>query len=467
MLISLLSLLSCQSDFEDEVNQPNTNNVRFEKVSLKNNDLKTNSKLFESVNNVSKLKQSNFGKIVYDSIYDFYYDDENGAMITSGSYDSYTFPIYRNIADTKVENLVFSKNAYGNYDAILVRYDLETYDLENLTKEELSETHVTYTNLDTGKYSAACGASVVMCDNNGSGGNGTNHVAGSNCFNTQNTAHLSVQMISFPCYGSGTSGSGNIVGIPGGIPPILTVPIPPIVITPCQELKKMSESFNVKSTLTNLQNKAQDTKESGFAIKKSATNRALFLPGVVLPQDPRKPNSVKVSAYFNGDYVGLEHNHTNPLINGSVPMFSGPDVAMLYDLANVGATSDQFVSYSEYFVTVAVHDHYTNTNTTFAVKIKDPTALNLYAQNDENMDDLIQTINEEEIRLTVETRNNNPSSTNNLPPTIDKLKKLLLKIFSDKNLGIGLYQADAGINNWSEITYNKDTDTLNPPIPCN
>ena len=42
VLISLLSLLSCQSDFEDEVNQPNTNNVRFEKVSLK----KTNCPFF-------------------------------------------------------------------------------------------------------------------------------------------------------------------------------------------------------------------------------------------------------------------------------------------------------------------------------------------------------------------------------------------------------------------------------------
>jgi hypothetical protein len=50
--------------------------------------------------------------MVYDSINDFYFDDENGMSIEKGKYKSFTFPVTRKNSNGKMENILFTLNNF-------------------------------------------------------------------------------------------------------------------------------------------------------------------------------------------------------------------------------------------------------------------------------------------------------------------------------------------------------------------
>lgn len=107
-------LFSCEKDlYEDPIR--NTSKIKIEKFSVKNISTERTinpSELLKSISKTkSKFKLSN-NKIVYDSINDFYFDDENGYKMSEDDKESYTFQLHRNQENelSKIENIIFSLN---------------------------------------------------------------------------------------------------------------------------------------------------------------------------------------------------------------------------------------------------------------------------------------------------------------------------------------------------------------------
>jgi hypothetical protein len=97
-----------------------------------------NTKLTKAANLLKTQKENKSAKIIYDTIFDFYYDDQNGIYIETGTKNTYTFPVFRSTSDGKIENILFTLNDKNEYDIYLVKYDLTKEELETLTNEQLS-----------------------------------------------------------------------------------------------------------------------------------------------------------------------------------------------------------------------------------------------------------------------------------------------------------------------------------------
>ena len=76
---ALLVLSGCEKDLYDDGIQNENRKLIIRDISLKDlTDSKINSKILERVNDVKNRKNNPNGRIVYDSINDFYFDDEHG-----------------------------------------------------------------------------------------------------------------------------------------------------------------------------------------------------------------------------------------------------------------------------------------------------------------------------------------------------------------------------------------------------
>lgn len=144
----VLFFSSCEKDLYDQNIQNTSRNLTLKRVSLKNSVSKTNSKLMKALHVLNNEILSPSSKMVHDSIYDFYFDDENGIYIEDANKNSYTFPVFRTSAmDEKVENLLFNLNDKGEYDVFLVKYDLTKEELEAISQSELAEVPKEYMGL--------------------------------------------------------------------------------------------------------------------------------------------------------------------------------------------------------------------------------------------------------------------------------------------------------------------------------
>jgi hypothetical protein len=133
-------LSGCEKDLYEDALQQDL--ITYEKFSF-SKDGKFNPVLSNSIMEIkgrTRAKQENgsSNRMVYDSIYNFYFDYENGIHIQDGSYDSYTFPVYKQNSNEKIQNLVFSKNDTGNFDSYFVKYDITKQELNTLSQAEIS-----------------------------------------------------------------------------------------------------------------------------------------------------------------------------------------------------------------------------------------------------------------------------------------------------------------------------------------
>jgi hypothetical protein len=204
----IITLTSCEKDLYEEALEPR-NELRINNVSLKKLSKSDNEKLFKKVSEVRMKRKNTLDKIVYDSINNFLFDDTNGIEIErQNGYKSYTFPIYRENNDRKVENLLFSKKLNGEYDAYIVKYDFTEEELNNFTHQELTKRKVTYTDINYTKLPKT-GRLGVMCYDNWTGvstslyGNCTlTHSNDETCSPTTTTTWV---LTSTDCYSTGGS----------------------------------------------------------------------------------------------------------------------------------------------------------------------------------------------------------------------------------------------------------------------
>ena len=196
-------LFSCSENlYEDHFSH---SKIKTQKVSLNDDFLKQNSKLMKSVNQIKSLNNKSYHKIIYDSINDFYIDDENGIFLDYNGSISYSFRVLRDdtTESSKVENIVFNQIETGDYDSYLLKYAFSKTELDALTFEgtntinyEIEDVDVLISNKTTAPKCrtiriSKCGDSgtewdcgggicgydyVIQCDE---GGGGSNNGSGS------------------------------------------------------------------------------------------------------------------------------------------------------------------------------------------------------------------------------------------------------------------------------------------------
>lgn len=149
-LVSLLTLFvitsSCEKDLYEDGIKNNSKNLSVKLVSLKSDLSRSNSKLTKALNLLNQKQKNEDNRIVYDSILNFYFDDEKGIYIEDGIKNSYTFPIFRNSTDVNdnIENLLFDLNSNGEYDIYLVKYDISIANLSNISFQEFEQIEKEY-----------------------------------------------------------------------------------------------------------------------------------------------------------------------------------------------------------------------------------------------------------------------------------------------------------------------------------
>ena len=223
----LILFSSCEKEPDDF---PLQDGIRMSKVSLKDPNIMANHSLMQEVQKTkSKGRKGNTAnKIVYDSIYDFYFDDENGVYLEKGEQKSFTFPVYRENNDGKIENITFNLNEKGEYESYLVKYDFTEEQLQSFTQEQLEQYQTVFTNLTTNKQMFECADLYVWQDighvhsgtepgtegwvwageicssgGGGSGGSPGNETGGSGGTGTGTTTDTSTSIITTPVGGGG------------------------------------------------------------------------------------------------------------------------------------------------------------------------------------------------------------------------------------------------------------------------
>src|SRR5574343_562886 len=116
LLFSLLLLFnSCSKDNFNEIN--NENQLKIRKISKL--EIEANFKLFSKLLQIDNTKENIQGKIVNDSVYNFSINTNFATFIDNGVFSTYTFEVFRNSSDNKLENLILKSNNQGGYDCVL------------------------------------------------------------------------------------------------------------------------------------------------------------------------------------------------------------------------------------------------------------------------------------------------------------------------------------------------------------
>lgn len=134
ILFFLLFIICFSSCNEESLEEKGNSNVTVSKIKLSDKKVVNNLYLMKQINKVKTPKEllKNQVKMVYDSINNFSFDDENGTLIqTADGYESYTFPIVRTTTNEyELENIVFTKSG-SEFEGALIKY--------NLNQEEINE----------------------------------------------------------------------------------------------------------------------------------------------------------------------------------------------------------------------------------------------------------------------------------------------------------------------------------------
>ena len=368
-LTLLLLFISCEKDLYDEAIQTERN-IKISKVSIKDPDIINNRNLMSEILNI-KEKQSLLqasSRIVYDSINNFYFDDENGIKIEDGVFESYTFKIYResNIENYDIENIVFTSNTNGNYNVDLVKYSLSETENTKINNGEFVDlssnaqvTSLSRFNIDPCfkivsfpvSYNEEGGVTYSMnilveipCPDLGEGGTGGNGGTGGG------TGEYNGPTGPIGSPWEGSSIEGNY-----GSDPILTSPVgsggsSSLLVSPCKKTKKQLEKYTtLKPALVTLAGTTSASQENGIYIYDTATsttpNPVQNLPNTTIAgvtavglPNPTPPNKYTV--------IGHTHDASGPLGTGSFSIFSWQDLTRLAELIHDGyMDNDNFVFY--------------------------------------------------------------------------------------------------------------------------
>jgi hypothetical protein len=304
----------------------------------------------------------------------------------------------------------------------------------------------------SGNYTGC--VSVLLCNANLTGGIGDIHYAGPRCSRTYSSLECnwspsgsgSSTGSGNPNYGGGTSGTGNTTPTP----PVVTSPVvppPPPPTKPCLELKKLTDNTNIRNIYKGpdgLESKVNEPIEYGFSFSRGAN----YDSQTAVPNNPDKPNELDLSHAVGGNFYGASHTH--PLSGyGFYPMFPMDDILYLYKVSKKYNNNGLPKDYSIFVLTMTIPSG------TFAIKITDATALYSLMGNKEKYNKVMKEIKKEYYSIGTSD--------------VENLTKALLKIMSENNMGISLYQARPDFSEWDELSLPKSDQNNDKPVeknPC-
>ena len=432
----LLLFSSCEKELYDDAIQTERN-IRISKVSIKDPAVFNNRNLMSEIQKVKEkqtLEQAS-SRIVYDSINNFYFDDENGLKIEDGDLESYTFKIYResNIESYDIENIVFTSNENGNYNVDLVKYELTEIENTKISNGEFVDlslntqvTSLSRFNIDPCfkivsfpvSYNEEGGVTYSMnilveipCPDLGGGGTGGSGGTGGGGFGDYNGP---TGPIGSPWEGS--SGEGGY-----GSDPILTSPngghaTGNTANTPCNLIKKLKKDVEFKNKLASFKNSAAtDNFEKYSVIYNDPTpNTTAGQEDAYDYEDFQGAANAQGGAYTgNSTMQGVIHTH----YVGLTSIFSPDDLQDMYNQMIYPDITDDF------FIGVV-----TAQGTAYILQVVDRQAFinfgNQYLSTDKKMREFTNNTYKKVYNLTSSNRANN--------------EKNFLKMMDDLGTGLSL-----------------------------
>ncbi|CAH0123706.1 hypothetical protein [Chryseobacterium sp. Bi04] len=354
LVVFSFSLYSCiHEDFESSDQE--TSKKKFKISEIKNNKILNDSEISAEITKiqVEKFKSISTSKSLQDSILDgVIINTENVLLVENGTQKTYTFPIKRSFASSKIENLVLKKNADSTFSGALLQYDL--------TNEEkalmLTGHYVDLTNkikfYDISKISINQNQKVVteaigcleITWENGVCASGQHAYGESGCTLSGSLAAGSPTVISVvnTCGGGGGNpGSNNDPNFPGGgggseggnggsettpydgdlmtLPPMLKND------SDCNKAKAIYNNTAVKSRYESLQAHTRDGHETGYGFKTIAVNGTTTTQTEPLNPDTVSPDQMHL--VIQGTSFGYVHTHiekVEPKL--AVKIFSPADI---------------------------------------------------------------------------------------------------------------------------------------------
>lgn len=466
-LFVLFMLFGCDKDlYEEPIHQ---SKINVEKVSLKDSksSFKIHPNLLKAVSKIRSVNNSEIGKIVYDSINNIYFDDELGIKITNEDYESYTFKIIKE--GGKLENILFTKNEYNEFDVFKLNYDITEVELILLNFQDIKPKEVInlMSSVTANKFIVItflvslcnhdpydCGGffcgfeevtfSMWIDDSIGMGSNGG---GGGSSEGGSNSGG-----------GGGGSGGGSSANNPNSNTnsielPILTMPVhgAPIVISPCGKVKKAFTKLpTLRTELSGMSGKTGETTEWG---RFKTTNASVI-------QTPGSTASGEVSFPIpsNGQYTMMAHTHNSPA-NTTYSVFSWADLEALATLVrNEKVDTDNFVAF------LATAD-----GTYYAFTIEDPDAFAQFFATalDTGFDPAIGAKRAKEMDkyYDIDKKGTPPLISENSTDN-NKVEKAFLDFMQDNNIGASLFESNSTFTTFDKVTHNKTTDNVDKQ-PCN
>mgnify|MGYP005605670255 CR=1 FL=1 len=423
-------LFGCSEDLYENENTFNSQGIKISKVSLKEPKFQNKTKLIQEVNKI-KNKQtlaSNSHRMVYDSINDFYFDDENGTLIENiNGYESYTFKIVRETPiDSRLENVIFSKNQEGDFDTYLAKYPVSEEEIKTLSTEEFENMETNFQILNKA-MEYICITTTIY------GGCSETHSNGYTC---------SGESVTHDCYnmsgggGGGSSGDGGGTGSGTGTSgqggSVSTTPTgggggSNTTKNPCTTIKKLKNDFTFKAKLGVLKNATANNFEKYSVVYNDPT------PNVHPGQedafdyvDSQGAANTSGAIYTgNADMQGVIHSHYQGLIS----IFSPGDLQDMYNQMVFPDITDDF------FIGVVTAE-----GTAYILQVLDRQAFinfgNQYLSNDKKTKDFLE--RKYDKKYNIKTTNSKEINEKNF-----------LTMMNELNMGVSL----AG------TTYNPTTPT--------
>jgi hypothetical protein len=135
---ALSSFISCSVVDLEEHEHGIEASIKSRKITF--NEFKSHAKAFNLINDINKknaISSFRLNRIIRDTIRNFSIDTQEGLYLTYANLHSFTFPVYRDIDNGKLENLVVSSQSDGSYKVKLLIYNLTTQEKIDLALDRL------------------------------------------------------------------------------------------------------------------------------------------------------------------------------------------------------------------------------------------------------------------------------------------------------------------------------------------
>ena len=296
--------------------------------------------------------------MIYDSVNNFYFDDNKGMLIEKDGYKSYTFTIRRNENDqADLENLVFAEKENHQFDSYLVKYDYSIAEAKLMTNNQLfqqSSEGVEFTNLFE-RMSICIEISVSACsedpyDCHGSVcGFKSKTICEAGGGTQDNGAGGSIGGSSGSTGGTGGTSGGGSSGDGGGAPPINTTPVvPPQLVNngpnPCISLNKIIDpalTGNINGALNLVLSEASSPnteKEYGASLTCTDGN---YNSSPLPTSNNSNGDSYSIPISIVPNMYGAIHSHPTDAQIPAAPTFSFSDLFQLKRIYASATTQNQ------------------------------------------------------------------------------------------------------------------------------